>query len=102
MYHITKVKGGFMLVAVAQNGETLSTSEVLTTKDKCFVNAKAQLKSCFVSLADYLHPGVLVQDDTGVKSVLWLVRLKGRKSLYVQSEVKPKYIPGRNPKKKSK
>lgn len=104
MYHIvkTKLKPGFRLVAVGNNGEPLSSSEVFTTKEKCFVNAKAQLNSCFVSLADHLWPGVLVQDDTLPKPILWVVRPKGKKSKYIQSEVKPKYIPGRNPKKKSK
>lgn len=87
-----------MLVTVADNGEPLSTSEILSSKQKCFANAKSQLCSCYISLADYLHPGVLVQDDTGKKSVLYLVKMKGKANKYIQDFLKPKYVPGKNKK----
>jgi len=77
MVHITKAKGGYMVVNRAKNGRVLSTSEILSTKAKCLQNISSHLKECMISMADHLHPVAIVQDDITEK-VFYLDR-KGNK-----------------------
>lgn len=78
MIHIVKSGKHYYNVAISSNGEVLNASEILFSKQKCFQNARAQLKDCFVSLADHLWPAILVQDDTASKSVVWAVGLRSK------------------------
>jgi hypothetical protein len=66
MVHIVKTKTGFMVVTVAKNGEPLSTSEVLSSKQKCWTNVKAQIKAF-----ENQNNGIYVQDDVFVKSIMY-------------------------------
>lgn len=102
MIHITKASGGYQNVNIGKNGKVLSTSEIFTTKDKCFKNSQALLKECFISLADYLHPGVLIQDDTTSSEIVYFMRAKGNAEKWDQSEKEPRYVRGKNPSKKKK
>lgn len=75
MIHIAKAKKGYIVVTIAVNREVLQTSEVLASKEKAWQNIRALLKDCFISLADYLYPGLLVQDDTVEGSKVWVITM---------------------------
>lgn len=73
MIHITKSKTGYMVVTVADNGEPLATSEVLSAKRHALNNMEAQ--ACQFSAME-----IVFQDDTGKKPVLKSWKF-GRKSV---------------------
>lgn len=94
MYHLVKNKSKtkpFTLVLVGDNGEPLN-SGVFKTKQACFKNVQAVM----VTLNMTSPRGL--QDDTVKPSVRWDVSQEN----YTKSQlgVHPKYIPGKNPKKK--
>lgn len=61
MYHITKQKGGlFQVTLKGKNGEILSISEGLKTKQSAFKNVAAQLKTLPTLVRLMAH----VSDDT--------------------------------------
>lgn len=98
MIHITRSKTGYMVVAIASNGEVLSTSEVLKSKPACWKNIKA---TAIAYGTEDLH----VQDDTTkLTSVFRLVILCNNEWHMSLSLVpsEPKYIPGKNTKRKKK
>lgn len=93
MLHIVKTKTGkFQVVFVAKNGEPLSTSELLNTKQSAFKNAISQ-----ISLSMSCYP--FVQDDTGVTPMIYTIQ-GSKKHLSDDLPLYPKYIAGKNPKKK--
>ncbi len=89
MIHLVKAKGGFMVVTLADNGEPLATSEILTTKESAINNLLSQNRQ---------HGGfkVLFQDDTARKSIIYKWTL-GQKAI-----VKTKKKPGKKYKVKTK
>lgn len=93
MYHIVKSKTGYQVVAIAGNGEVLSTSEVLKSKQRCITNLKSLAK---LSISGCMY---LFQDDTLKYPV---VKMIDRYGIYpTDMEIpEPKYIPGKNPVKK--
>ncbi len=93
MYHVTKnKKGEYYVVLVGKNGEPLSTSEPFKSLQKAWGNIKAQLNASGTS---FTH----VQDDTSILAPTnYGLFHTGKKS---KSNVRsPKYIPGKNHKKK--
>jgi uncharacterized protein YegP (UPF0339 family) len=90
MYHICKSKSGFMVVLVANNGEPLSTSQVLSSKQKAWGNVKSQLS--VITTGD-----VRVQDDTLTEAKVYLYDWGGCK--LETCNPSPKYVPGKNKKK---
>ncbi len=93
MYHITKTKSGkFMVVLVGKNGEPLNTSEQFPTKQ----GAKRNLKA----VATVMQEGILFQDDTFKSPSVYVVDVNG-KIWHGMSDPDPRYIPGKNPKKKA-
>ncbi len=87
MYHIVKTKSKkFQVVLVGENGEPLSTSEILNTKQSAFKNISAQAK-----IIETLW--LICQDDTTTK--VYKVYNDGKKEISKISSV-PKYIPGNN------
>jgi len=92
MIHIVKTKTGFQVVNIGKNGEPLKTSEILTSKQKCLVNIKAELNSCYRSMWTYF------QDDTTKESKVYMFRRDAEKFLS-STPASPKYTPGKNKKK---
>ncbi len=92
MYHIVKTKSKkFQVVLVGKNGEPLSTSETFSRKERAFKNVSAQ--------ASVIDDGWFIcQDDTTFK--VWKVYAGGNKEEAGHIDPSPKYIPGKNPKKK--
>ena len=93
MYHIVKLKTGYQVVAIAGNGEVLSTSEILKSKPACIKNLKAIEKYSSIY-------GILFQDDTKKQPVVLKLHLGVISKADITAE--PKYIPGKNPVKKKK
>lgn len=99
MYHIVKSKSKtqpFQVVLVGDNGEPLSASELLKSKQAAWKNVKAVMCSVF-SEGD-VDCFCLVQDDTLKFPKAYRLYNTGRKDAYLT--VKPKYIAGKNPKRK--
>jgi len=97
MIHIAKSDTGFIVANLADNGEVLSASEVLSSKQKCWVNIYSQHEQ-------WASGWVYAQDDTVNVSVVYRVfvskgkgdkkRLKIKpKAKYIPSTTKPKYQP---------
>lgn len=102
MYHIVKTKSQqrpFQVINVdAGNNEVINQSQPLTTKWNCLKNIIANMDTVFSD--DDAHRYAHVQDDTlKIPSAFTLYDTK-RKDYNV--EAKPKYVPGKNKKKKSK
>lgn len=93
MYHIAKTKSKkFQVVLVGKNGEPLSTTEILNSKQAAFKNIARQVDSidnCF----NY------AQDDTSKNIIVYRVFYDGRREVANGHKVKPKYTPGKNPKR---
>lgn len=96
MIHITRSKTGYMVVAIASNGEVLSTSEVLKSKPACWKNIVATLDDC------YIIRSVRVQDDTLKEPKVYVIDDAGDKYVSLSHDPEPKYIPGKNTKRKKK
>lgn len=100
MFHLVKSKSKtkhFSVIETAENGEVLS-SHGLKTKQACFKNLVARMDNIF---CDDTGDGIMyieVQDETSGRVALYLLFDDGKKSL--QSNIRPRYVPGRNPKKK--
>ena len=82
MIHITRAKGGYMVVTLAKNKKVLSTSEMLKTKRSAFTNIASQLKL-------FRQHHVNGQDDTGVKPIRLLVYSDGSSLVLNEKPVKP-------------
>lgn len=92
MYHIVKTKSKkFQVVLVGKNREPLSTSELLNSKQSSMKNIKAQCEQNGAVCASY-------QDDT-LKIPVAFSRNFIEESFTTLTTF-PKYIPGKNPKKK--
>jgi hypothetical protein len=97
MIHICRNSHGFYVVVTGSNGESLSTSELLSSKPKAWKNIIAQRKN-FARIGD--TPPVAVQDDSPFMKVkLYWLRADGVREKNNNNPV-PKYIPGKNKKKK--
>jgi uncharacterized protein YegP (UPF0339 family) len=93
MIHITKSKTGFLVVNVAKNGEPLATSEVLSSKAKCWKNILAQMKLFETGMnANFLD----IQDDTLKMVRVIRLTLHGSKEEVSDTLSEKKYIPGKN------
>jgi len=91
MYHIVpSANSKFRVVLVAENGEVLSTSQPLSSKQKAWGNIRSQLFSCS-GYAD-------VQDDTAKE--LYVITMYADGSKYSRTRGVPKYVPGKNKIKK--
>ena len=92
-YHIVKTRSKkFYVVLVGKNGEPLSTSELLNSKQAAFKNVKAQIAS-----TDNIYS--YVQDDTIRTPLVYKIHINGDKELTDDVPVLPRYIPKKNPKK---
>lgn len=97
MLHITKnKKKEFQLVNVGENGELLASTEGVKTRQSIFKNLVAQRANFNQYPQSPSHS--LVQDDIANK--VWEVDLSGTATVHTTGIVKPKYISGKNPKKK--
>lgn len=92
MYHIVKTKSKkFQIVLVGKNGEPLSTSELLNSKQAAFKNVLAQIKAT-------VNPMVYIQDDTIKGTLVYLMWSDGSKHITNDVPLTPKYVPGKNKK----
>lgn len=101
MYHLTRKKSGqYYVVLLGNNGKVLSVSETFKSKQAAWRNVFAQIGIIAYSSSGYASTPV--QDDTLPDPVVYRINNSGKK--YVSEAYKPceKYIPGKNPKKKSK
>ncbi len=93
MYHIVpSANSKFRVVLVAENGEVLSTTQPLSSKQKAWGNIRSQL-ICSCGEAD-------VQDDTAKTLDVIMYHFSGKKMRYVEPWSVPKYVPGKNKIKK--
>ena len=98
-YHITHSKSKtkpFNVVLVGNNGEPMSSHQ-LASNQSAWKNVKSQIKQ--------LNGSDFVQDDTAGKLVCRLYFYEHSSKTVkagATSSPMPRYIPGRNPKKKSK
>jgi uncharacterized protein YegP (UPF0339 family) len=104
MYYITKTKSKtrpFQVVNVdIGNFEVINTSQLLKSRQACKKNIIANMDTVFNDDSD-LPFYVGVQDDTLKKPVSYFMNDDG--DVFAPKEAEfPKYIPGRNPKKKKK
>ncbi len=102
MIHIAKSKTGFLVATLSGNGEVLSVSEVLSSKQKCWQNIRSQMIQW-----DTATIGVGVQDDTlkgdSKVYVFWRSGKQVKKILNTVYGSNPKYIPAdMKPKPKKK
>lgn len=74
MIHITKAKGGYMVVTLGQKREVLATSEILKTKQSAFENVYSQ-----AYFFDFNRVHAFAQDDTGELPVIYFLNKKGKK-----------------------
>lgn len=92
MIHISKTKSGkFIVVTLGNNGELLSSSEPLKSKQSAWKNARAQGNI-------FLNTLVVVQDDTSKMPQVWNV-YRGWKTNKTDWQIEPVYVPGKNKKK---
>lgn len=100
MYHIVKTKSKerpFQVINVdAGNNEVINQSQPLTTKWNCLKNIIANMDTIFS--ADNADRYAHVQDDT-LKVPVALTLYDTKRKVY-NVDAKPKYKPGKNPKKK--
>lgn len=105
MYHITHSRSKtkpFNLVHVSGNGEPVS-SHPLKTRASCFKNVAASLKGVKgINNETISKLYFLVQDDTRSNPFVFRVYADGTRMEDDEQKQEPKYIPGRNPKKKKK
>jgi uncharacterized protein YegP (UPF0339 family) len=97
MYHIIKTrskKEPYAVVLIGANGELLSRSENFTRKQAAWKNIYAQV-------VQNNSIGAYAQDDTLYTCLVYGLIMDGRK-YRTYSAPKPKYIPGKNPKKRKK
>lgn len=89
MIHLTKVKTGYMVATLADNGEVLATSEILKTKRSAWMNIYSQANG-------FDYQTFLVQDDTA-KPKPMVYTLEEFKKPYKQPKFKPhkKYSPAK-------
>lgn len=78
-----------MVVVTGKNGEALSTSEVLKTKQSAWKNVRAQAEN-FPNYPMSYH----VQDDTSKNKFLWLVWPDKKIETHIPK--KPAYTTSRN------
>jgi len=91
MIHISRTaKNKSIVVTLGNNGELLSSSEPLESKQSAWKNVKAQVK-CFGALV------IIVQDDTLAVPVCYGFNLNGDKNKLEKRY--PMYVPGKNKKK---
>lgn len=98
MIHLTKVKTGYMVVTLADNGKVLTTSEILKSKRSAWINIEAQLSQYSAGTDEEpMLAKVKVQDDTKDYPEVW--EYEGFIRMRFPQNPKPKYIPGKNPKR---
>lgn len=85
MIHITRAKGGFMVVTLAKNRQPLATSEILKARRSAITNIAAQLSF-------FGKKYVAVQDDTRSKPVRLIIYRNGEWIYSGLPTVKP-YVP---------
>lgn len=90
MIHITKAKGGFMVVMLASNKKVLSTSEIFKTRDAAHKNIAAQ-----ISVVGDRDTVIGYQDDTTKVPQYWLVGTFKKRELIKTEEPFPVYKPKR-------
>lgn len=104
MYHIVKSKSKerpFQVVNVdGGNGEVINTSQLLKSKQACLKNIIAGMNNVYSDCEKTDKMYVSVQDDTLKTPNAFSLYDDGKKVYRI--EAMPRYIPGRNPKKKSK
>lgn len=99
MIHIHKTRSGkFQVTNLAKNGEVLKSSEVFNTKQACWDNIKAELTECYSYVNILLW--IFVQDDTGKQRDVYRYYSSGVWSIVQSCKKEPKYLPGKNVKKK--
>lgn len=97
-YHITRSPRSKKYYAVLLNekGEVLSETQLLTRKENVFRNIVAQIDEIYAP-ANEIH--AVVQDDSVTPMKKYNLYDDGRREKN-DSPLFPKYIPGKNPKKK--
>ncbi|WP_407522716.1 hypothetical protein PDL71_15570 [Lacibacter sp. MH-610] len=90
MIHITKAKGGFMVVMLASNKKVLSTSEIFTTKASAHKNVAAQ-----VAVMGDFDTVIGYRDDTTKIPQYWLVGTFQKRKRIKTEEPFPVYKPQR-------
>ncbi len=100
MYHIVNSKSKVKPVQVVNvdpnSGEVINTSQLLKSKSACITNIVASIDEVFCECSCYMY--VMVQDDTLKRPTAYKM-FDTKKRVYGISP-SPKYIAGRNPKKK--
>ena len=103
MYHIVKTKSKakpFQVINISANNEVINTSQLLKSKQAAFKNIDANMGTIFSdSDADYY---CLIQDDTLKVPKVYEFYDTGEKKELDSELHKPTYIPGKNPKNKTK
>jgi hypothetical protein len=83
MIHITKAKGGYMVINLGQKREVLATSEILKTKTNAIANAISQAHWFLSIPAPYNSVtnanGAIIQDDTGKEASVFYAYMKDGK-----------------------
>lgn len=103
MVHVNKAKGGYIGYVVAKNGEILSTTEIVKTKENVFKNLLAQSEQFNVirmmgkdkksKLLSHFAPTFIVQDNTlAFPTLLFCAKSekKGKVQVWVISEEEKK------------
>ena len=102
MFHIYRLKNKeFGVVLLGSNGKVLSSTEGFKRKKTAFDNIRAQCLQ-FNDVEDTDYVLTKVQDDT-TDNLPDVWQIDGNRSFTrLYGFEKPKYIPGKNPKKKSR
>lgn len=99
MYHIVKTKSKkFQVVNLAHNGKVINSSEELNSKQAAHKNIIANMGSVFIDANPAMYCSV--QDDTVKEPKAYTLFDSGEMESDIDAE--PKYVPGKNPKKKTK
>lgn len=101
MYHIVRPKSKtkskkFQVVNLSSNGEPINSSEILDSKQACETNIIANKESTNIEKKEVMY--FLVQDDTKRTPEAYTLLSTGERETDIVAE--PRYIPGKNPKKK--
>lgn len=81
----------FRWVQIGDNPNVLNHCQPMIDKDSVWVNLFATAKQW--------HGRETVQDDTGRKRLLYRLDAKGKVAVNEPDEMKPRYYPGKNPKR---
>jgi uncharacterized protein YegP (UPF0339 family) len=93
MIHLTKAKNGFMVVTIAENGECLNSTEVLTSRANCHINILATMDN--YNSDNHTH----YQDDAFKKPRIYRIDIFGNRKA-TDFKPHPIYTPSKKSKKK--